>query len=178
MTTLAACRVGNTYALAADRRISFGCEFAALATPKIRMAAPWLALGAVGGSDGAAWVRGLTIEATPTTQAEAQAQLDAIAETYRAWAKERGIDSGALLGITPWGIVTLHTCGSADFLATQAWGIGSGSSYAIGAMHIMLYHGSEHRPAQHVAAGAIGVAAHYDTGTGHAVDVLTIEAAP
>ena len=40
MTTLAACRVGSTYALAADRRISFGDEYASLADPKVRMAAP------------------------------------------------------------------------------------------------------------------------------------------
>mgnify|MGYP003558975463 FL=1 len=178
MTTLAACRVGSTYALAADRRISFGDEYASLADPKVRMAAPWLAIGAVGGSNAATWLRGVSIDEAPATRADAQAHLDALGEAFRLAAKEREFGSAALVGITPWGIVDFHSSGSVNFLDAAVSAQGSGGKIAQGAMYaIRDFHGDT-LSAQAVADYGVRTAALYDAGTGGPVDVLTIAAAP
>lgn len=178
MTTLAACRVGSTYALAADRRVCFGGEYAPIQTPKIRMVAPWLALGFSGNATAAAWLRALAVAPEqPATAGELQAVLDDLGESLRAFCAEREFTDVSMCGITPLGIVRLTRDGAGSLLGSRVFGDGSGGNYAIGAMHIMVYH-SRRRSARNVAELAVSAAGRYDAGTGHAIDVLTIEAAP
>ena len=180
MTTLAACRVGSTYALAADRRVMFGSEFVARATPKIAQVAPWLALGVAGPVVAGAWLRTLTtLPQAVETHAELVAQLAHLGESFRAYCVERQITEAAACGITPLGIVRLTPDGSASLFKSLVFADGSGGGYAIGAMHSRIeWGGVGELTARTVAAYGVAVAATYDSGTDHAIDVLTIEAAP
>jgi ATP-dependent protease HslVU (ClpYQ) peptidase subunit len=181
MTTLAACRVGSTYALAADRRVMFGNEHAARQTPKIRMVAPWLALGSSGTATAAAWLRALTVAPEqPATAGELQAVLDELGESLRVFCAERDLTDVSMCGITPLGIVRLTRDGAGSLLASQVFGDGSGSNYAMGAMHSRIEwptYGSA-LGARECSTYGVAVASRFDAGTGGEIDVLTIEAAP
>ena len=181
MTTLAACRVGTTYALASDRRVCFGGEYAPFQTPKIRMVAPWLALGFRGNATSGAWLRALIVSPEqPATGDELQAVLDELGESLRVFCIERQFDDVSVCGVTPLGIVRLTRDGAGSLLASQVFGDGSGGNYAMGAMHARIdwpTFGGE-IAARECSVYGVAVASRFDSGTGCEIDVLTVEAAP
>ncbi len=177
MTTLAACRVGTTYALASDRKLNSNDD-AFSAVPKSRPVAPWLALAGTGPSAIYGWLRSLSVDEAPTDAASAIVVLDRIADDFRAFAKERGIEGSAFLGTTPWGIVMLHSEGSASLYVDTEYAIGSGAAYALGAMHGAASGPLAAPAAEEHARRAVWAASRYDEYTGGTIDVLTIEAAP
>lgn len=177
MTTLAACRVGTTYALASDRKLNSN-DSAFSAVPKSRRVTSWLALAGAGRGEIYGWLRALTVDDAPADASGAIIVLDRIADDFRSFAKERRIEGAAMLGITPWGIVMLHCEGSASIYSDDTYAVGSGSAYALGAMQGLNSRDLAARGAYEQARRAVFVASRYDQYTGGEIDVLTIEAAP
>lgn len=181
MTTCIAVWTPEKAIMASDRRASSAILSYQHGRPKIEKVAPWLIIGAAGGSRALRFLDTwkLSTKTAPNNYLEARVTLQKSADAL--WSKngwesddsEDDIEAPEILMLTPWGIFTLSTGGTVWPLGGEEivmGAVGSGSSFALGAAWALAEH--EHS-VDIMAKTAIQIASSLDPRTGDGIEILS-----
>lgn len=174
MTTIAAIWTPTGGAIGGDRCTAVGNVLYARARPKVRQVAPWLALGFAGNGDADHWLWDLDVTQDAESLDDA---YDVLTAKLAPWREHRGrFEACGLIALTPWGLMVVDD--EARPTPVVAVGgpavaaVGSGTSLALGALHVAGIVAPSPRDA---VEGALDAAAARDPWTSPPFDIITME---